>query len=401
MGELKPSWKLVKFGEVVRLNRDKSKDPEADGLDRYVGLEHIEPGDLRVRSWGDVADGTTFTNRFGPGQVLFGKRRAYQRKVAVADFDGVCSGDIYVLEPKDGAVLSPELLPYICHTDAFFQHAIGTSAGSLSPRTNWKSLAGYQFLLPPPSVQRQLVEDLDATRRVFEAALKVRTQLDLLEQAVLKERFPESDTAATQAGELLKLGSVADVELGYKVSPVKRGTPDVRTIVTVAQVQDGWFDLSNEGQIEIPARMVEQNLIREGDLLLTEGGDIDKLGRGAIWTGSPEGRIFQNHVFAVRPDQARVKARYLEALMRSPYGRRFFHRMAKRTSNLATISKRRLVSMPVPVPPLADQEYWLERYGEVRAAMNSASERLTHAEALHRSLVNQRVGRAATTQVAS
>ena len=92
------TWKRVKFGEVVRLNKETCKDPATAGIERVIGLEHLEPGDLRVRSWRDVADGTTFTNRVRPGQVLFGKRRAYQRKVAVADFDAICSGDIYVFE---------------------------------------------------------------------------------------------------------------------------------------------------------------------------------------------------------------------------------------------------------------------------------------------------------------
>ena len=81
------------------------QDPEADGFERYIGLEHLEPSDLKVRSWGEIADGVTFTSVFRPGQVLFGKRRAYQRKVAVADFSGVCSGDIYVLEPKGDQLL--------------------------------------------------------------------------------------------------------------------------------------------------------------------------------------------------------------------------------------------------------------------------------------------------------
>ncbi|HEX7895535.1 MAG TPA: hypothetical protein VF447_15155, partial [Terriglobales bacterium] len=83
---LKPGWRPVKFGDVVRLSKGRSQDPLADGFERYVGLEHLEPGDLRIRSWGNVADGVTFTSVFRPGQVLFGKRRAYQRKVAVADF---------------------------------------------------------------------------------------------------------------------------------------------------------------------------------------------------------------------------------------------------------------------------------------------------------------------------
>lgn len=156
-----PTWPRVRFGDVVRLNKDRSADSTADGIERYVGIEHIKPEDLRIRSWGLVAEGTTFTQRIRPGQTLFVKRRAYQRKVAVAEFDAVCSGDIYVLEPKDDRLL-PELLPFICQTDAFFEHAVNTSAGSLSPRTNWAQLAQYEFALPPLAEQRRMVEVLGA-----------------------------------------------------------------------------------------------------------------------------------------------------------------------------------------------------------------------------------------------
>ncbi|TCV85813.1 restriction endonuclease subunit S [Sulfurirhabdus autotrophica] len=160
----KANWRKVKFGEVVRLSKARCQDPLAEGVERFVGLEHLEPGDLRIRSWGSVADGVTFTSVFKPGQVLFGKRRAYQRKVAVADFTGVCSGDIYVLETLDANVLLPELLPFICQTEAFFDHAVGTSAGSLSPRTNWKSLAEFEFFLPPMVEQFPLRDLLVAVR---------------------------------------------------------------------------------------------------------------------------------------------------------------------------------------------------------------------------------------------
>ena len=105
-------WKRVRIGDVVE-NCAETCDPEEAGLERFVAMEHMEPGSLHVRSWGNVADGTTFTRRCRPGQVLFGKRRAYQRKVAVAEFEAVVSGDIYVLAPKDGRLL-PELLPFLC-----------------------------------------------------------------------------------------------------------------------------------------------------------------------------------------------------------------------------------------------------------------------------------------------
>ncbi|MBM4073983.1 MAG: hypothetical protein FJ271_34480, partial [Planctomycetes bacterium] len=97
-------WKRVRFGDVVE-NLNETCEPEAAGLERFIGLEHLEPGSLHIRAWGNVADGTTFTRRCRPGQVLFGKRRAYQRKVAVAEFDAVVSGDIYVLAPKGDRLL--------------------------------------------------------------------------------------------------------------------------------------------------------------------------------------------------------------------------------------------------------------------------------------------------------
>ncbi|MET3556794.1 restriction endonuclease subunit S [Burkholderia sp. 567] len=184
---LKPGWLQVKFGDVVRLSKARSQDPLADGFERYVGLEHIEPGDLRIRSWGNVADGVTFTSVFQPGQVLFGKRRAYQRKVAVADFSGVCSGDIYVLETKDARVLLPELLPFICQTDAFFDHAVGTSAGSLSPRTNWTSLADFELMLPPMDEQKRIVELAGSIATLEEELRVAENEANRLQKAAMQD----------------------------------------------------------------------------------------------------------------------------------------------------------------------------------------------------------------------
>lgn len=184
---LKPGWRRVKFGDVVRLAKARSADPLADGIERYVGLEHLEPGDLRIRSWGNVADGVTFTSVFKPGQVLFGKRRAYQRKVAVADFSGVCSGDIYVLETKDPEVLLPELLPFICQTDAFFDHAVGTSAGSLSPRTNWTSLADFEFVLPSMMEQKRLIKITTSITEFEEELRTAEREADKLQKAAMQD----------------------------------------------------------------------------------------------------------------------------------------------------------------------------------------------------------------------
>jgi type I restriction enzyme, S subunit len=206
-------WTRVRFGDVVRLATERCTDPLGAGIERYVGLEHLEPGDLRIRSWGNVADGVTFTNRFRPGQVLFGKRRAYQRKVAVADFDGICSSDIYVFEPSDDRLL-PDLLPFICQTDGFFEHALKTSAGSLSPRTNWTSLSDYEFDLPPAEEQRrrlQVLKALKVIREAYEDTLASATEVN---RAAPEQLFAE----AARSCECLTLGGICDITSGCKNS---------------------------------------------------------------------------------------------------------------------------------------------------------------------------------------
>src|SRR5262249_13175567 len=145
--------------EVVRNGSEAVADPAAHGLDRAVGLEHLDPGELAISRWATTGDGLTFTRRFRAGQVLYGRRRVYQRKAAVAHFDGVVSGDIYVLEPTIEALL-PELLPFIVQSESFHDYALRTSAGSLSPRTKWTDLAKYEFELPPIDEQRRMAEIL-------------------------------------------------------------------------------------------------------------------------------------------------------------------------------------------------------------------------------------------------
>ena len=167
----KTGWKKWRFDEVCRQVNTASKDPEADGIHYVIGLEHIEPGNLHITKWDTLEKETTFTRKFVKGQVLFARRRAYQRKVAYAEFDGICSGDILVFEATEENLIQ-ELLPFLIQSDGFFEKALATSAGSLSPRTKFKELADYEFLLPPKSEQKRLAELLWAADEMIEKEKK-------------------------------------------------------------------------------------------------------------------------------------------------------------------------------------------------------------------------------------
>ena len=174
----KTHWKKYRFDQVCRQVNEATKDPAAEGLDHVIGLEHIEPNNLHITHWDTLEKETTFTRKFKKGQVLFGRRRAYQRKVAYAEFDGICSGDILVFEAIEKVML-PELLPFLIQSEGFFQKALATSAGSLSPRTKFKELADYEFLLPPKAEQKRLAELLWAADEVVE---KEKREMERMEE---------------------------------------------------------------------------------------------------------------------------------------------------------------------------------------------------------------------------
>ena len=238
---LPKGWRYVKFGDVVDNMNETTKDPEAIGLDHVVGLDHMDPESLPLKRWDNLADlheGTSFTRVFRAGQVLFGKRRAYQRKVSLPDFDGICSGDILVFQPKN-AELIPEFLPYLVQSDGFFDHALGTSAGSLSPRTKWQELAKYEFALPPIAEQRRMAELIfliDKTIVSYEAI-----DLGILESALVTKWLNDS-TISNFAMDLKDLVQNGIVELGRGDVISKKDideTPGDFPVYSSAQQDDG------------------------------------------------------------------------------------------------------------------------------------------------------------------
>jgi restriction endonuclease S subunit len=153
--DLPPGWERVRFGDIAEHIADRVDDPTAAGVDRYVGLEHIDPDLRRVTRWGAPTDVSAQKLRFQAGDIIFGKRRAYQRKVAIADFDGICSAHAMVLRERPG-MLAPGFLIHFMGSDVFMKRAIKISVGSLSPTINWSTLRVQEFVLPPIDKQAKL-----------------------------------------------------------------------------------------------------------------------------------------------------------------------------------------------------------------------------------------------------
>ena len=364
---LKPGWSRVAFGDVVRLNTDRASDPEAAGFSRYVGLEHIDPGDLTIRRWGDVADGTTFTNIFRPGQVLFGKRRAYQRKVAVPDFSGVCSSDIY--ESKDDRHLLPELLPFVCQTDAFIKHAVGTSAGSLSPRTNWQSLATYEFVLPPLDEQRRIAA---ALTNASDLKAAVHTLCQARHQVV-------ASAAASEFANIegifttVRLDSICSQhpQSGLYKPAIFHGRGS--RVLTMKELfsNDVIHDLIDMEHMEVSEKELQNFKLTSNDILFGRRSVVlEGAGRCVLVSDRlQEPTVFESSVLRITLDPSRADPRYIFEWLRSPPGDQHLKRIVTFTT-VSGVAGSDVARLRIPLPPLEVQRTIGRRLSRIRNGRN-------------------------------
>ena len=380
----KVSATTVAFGDVVQLSRERSNDPAADGFERYLGLEHLEPGDLKVRSWGNIADGTTFTNVFRPGQVLFGKRRAYQRKVAVADFSGVCSGDIYVLEPK-GDHLCPEILPFICQSEPFYDYVISMSQGGLSPRVNWNALAEYEFALPPLEEQRRIAEVLQAAESCRNRFVYIESTLRDVQNSTLTRAFPTNLSGNSDYPTLDSLCSI--IGDGTHLPPpfTKAGIP----FLLVSNITNGEIDWNTEKFVSEKSYEMLTKTWRpqQGDLLYSLVGSF-----GVPARVETEKRFtFQRHIGLIRTNPDLLLADYLYWYLRSPGG---YRQATWRAEGLAqkTITLGALRAFHIPWRPVHEQQEFIKQFETIEAQRIELVKRETAIGQLTMSIINTQLG---------
>jgi len=183
---LKPGWTVWRFDQMATNVNVRIDNPSESGMKHYVGLEHLDADSLKIRRWGTPDDVEATKLMFKKGDIIFGRRRAYQRKLGVAEFDGICSAHAMVLRAKPDVVL-PEFLPFFMQSDLFMNLAVEISVGSLSPTINWKTMAAQEFALPPMEEQKRLVELLRSIATLEEELRTAEREADRLQKAAMQD----------------------------------------------------------------------------------------------------------------------------------------------------------------------------------------------------------------------
>ena len=195
--------------DQIAINCTKKKKPVEEDKYTYIGLEHLDSENLVVSRWGSEVAPIGEKLLMQKGDILFGKRRAYQKKVAIAPFDGIFSAHGMVLRPKED-VIDKNFFPLFISSDYFLEAAIAISVGSLSPTINWKDLAKLEFELPPLPEQKKLAEALWAINDTLQAYQKLLIETDELVKSQFIEMF---------------VGKYPEITLGDEIKTTSGGTP--------------------------------------------------------------------------------------------------------------------------------------------------------------------------------
>lgn len=268
--------------------------------------------------------------------------------------------------PKPERCILP-FLDYLLRSPEGIRLAFLSSPGGAgrNKTLNQKDFLRSRILLPPLAEQRKIADILTsvdntvlATEALIEQTRKVKAGLlqDILTKGVNHTVFQKTPWGSIPSSwNLVKLKDVAQVRSGAtKNSGKEYLDPMSVAYLRVANVQDGYLDLSEVKNMTIERSDLEKYRLKVGDVLMNEGGDIDKLGRGDVWHGQIEPCVHQNHVFSVRCGP-RILPSFLNYLGESPWGKAYFAVAGKQTTNLASINKTQLSSLPVPLPDLEEQ----------------------------------------------
>ncbi len=384
MGELKAGWKRVKFGEIAECVNDRVDDPAKAGVERYVGLEHLDPESLTIRRWGTPDEVESTKLRFKTGDIIFGKRRAYQRKLAVADFEGICSAHAMVLRAKPGRVI-PEFLPFFMQSDLFMERAVAISVGSLSPTINWRTLATEEFVLPPLEEQRRMSMALNSLRAAADEIANLRASGDALLQALSISLMRDacSGVSYRPLGDLCirlpQSGIYKPSEyLGAGVPLVQMGelfgndtvSPDVCTT-----------------RLQVDADELAKFSLGSGDLLFGRRSIVlSGAGRCVLVDRVNEPAVFESSILRIRVDSSRILPQFLFEWFRSPIGTGAITRIVTFTT-VAGIKGSDLQKVLIPSLPPSRQSEICEAMADARANLSRTRFRAETTASLARAAV--------------
>ena len=387
----------VKFGDVVKDCKEKI-DRNNNPYDFYVAGDHMDTEDLVIRRKGRFATddvGPAFIRLFRSGQVLYGSRRTYLKKVAVADFEGVTANTTFVLETKNEEVLRQRLLPFIMLSDSFTEWSIKRSKGSTNPYVLFSDLAAFEFDLPCIELQDKYVGLLWSLWDAKEAYRNLLAATDELVKARFVEMFgdPESNPQDWREDSISNviLGKVSNGFFAKKSEYNEEGNVSVLGVSNV--VNRMYSNIESLPKANGTQEDIDKYSLKYGDILFCRSSLVaEGIGKASIVPECvPEKTLFECHVIRLQLDTKKVVPEYIQVLTTLPYFRNQVLASAK-TVTMTTIGQEGILKCRIIIPPYKKQKDFLAFTRQLRETIEKIQVTLAKANILLQRVLNLYIG---------
>jgi len=295
--------------EQIAINSTEKKKPVEEDRFTYLGLEHLDSGSLKVTRFGSEVAPIGEKLVMHKGDVLFGKRRAYQKKVAIAPFDGIFSAHGMVLRPRED-VIDKSFFPLFISSDYFLDAAIKISVGSLSPTINWRDLKTLEFELPDLATQRKLAETLWSINETMEAYKKLISATDELVKSQFFGEFEAKRQSFNTCSLIAACENDDDIKCGPFGTQLKQSeyTEEGVPLWGIPQVNAAFSIPADTYVGEKKALQLTPFLIQPDDIAMSRKGNI---GQCALYPADYTPGIIASDVLRIRPDKTKLLPSFL------------------------------------------------------------------------------------------
>ena len=379
LGSIPAHWSLLRAKRLFREVDERSKT----GKQELLSVSHltgVTPRRLKTVTM-FMAESNVGHKVCRPGDLVINTLWAWMAALGVTRHTGLVSPAYGVYRPIDGGDMLPAYADHLLRTPMYAAEYQRRSTGVNSSRLRLypEQFLRVPVLVPPLDEQALIVQFLDWANGRLERAIRAKRKTIALLAEQMQSITQQAVSCGTDSTVQLRPSGIqlfGEIPQHWEVRPLKAvsviqsgvtlgkdyGSQQTREFpyLRVANVQAGFVNLSVVKKIRVPIAEARRSTVAVGDVLMTEGGDPDKLGRGCVWDGQVSPCLHQNHVFAVRPDQQQLEPRFLSAFMGTNSARAYFQSTAKQTTNLASTNKTKIGRLQVPLPPIDEQRAILE-----------------------------------------
>lgn len=372
----KSNWLLTSFGDVA-IQQKKNVDRENTDLKKYVKGEHMGSEDTHLRSWGELDEeylGPAFIRRFDKGDVLYGSRRTYLRKVVIAPFSGITSNTTFVIKANEDNI-DKRLLPFIMLSEAFTENSIKNSKGSVNPYINWKDISKYEFLLPPKEEQAKLAKLLSSMDEVVEKEKIVLEKFQIKLFCSLKEIFQKTD----KKEKLINL-CTGQPKYGANSSGVEFDN-EVRYL----RITDiGKFGELNSKKVSAE-KHEDKYLLKYGDFLLARTADP---GRAYYYKEQDGICSYAGYLIKFSLDMAKILPEYLYYFTQTKEFKTWINQTT-RTGTISNINSKEFSKIMIPITSITNQTKIISEISNLFSIFKDIDKKNSSSKSLQKSLINQ------------